>query len=86
MVQDDRFAATASVTVCLLTTKPVEAPPTRIVVEPTVVTGIEQPSSIMVDTITTMPRVKVRDRLGHITDADHVRFDRALIVFLGLAE
>ena len=86
IVQDDRFDATASVTVCPLTTNPVEAPLTRIAVEPTAATGVEQPSSIMVDKITTMPRGNVRDRLGRITDADVVRLDRALIVVLGLAE
>jgi mRNA interferase MazF len=86
IVQDDRFDATASVTVCPLTTNPVQAPLTRIAVEPTAATGTEQPSSIMVDKITTMPRGNVRDRLGRITDADVVRLDRALIVFLGLAE
>jgi len=86
IVQDDRFDATASVTVCPLTTNTVEAPLTRIVVEPTAATGIEQQSRIMVDKITTMPRDNVRDRLGRITDADLIRLDRALVVFLGLAE
>jgi mRNA interferase MazF len=86
IVQDDRFDATASVTVCPLTTNPVQAPLTRIVVDPTAATGIEQQSSIMVDKITTMPRGNVRDRLGRITDADVIRLDRALVVFLGLAE
>jgi mRNA interferase MazF len=86
IVQDDRFDATASVTVCPLTTNPVDAPLIRIAVEPTAATGIEQLSQIMVDKITTMPRANLRDRLGRLTDADLVRLDRALLVFLGLAE
>ncbi|MDN5797941.1 MAG: type II toxin-antitoxin system PemK/MazF family toxin [Intrasporangium sp.] len=86
IVQDDRFDATASVTVCPLTTNPVEAPLTRIAVEPTATTGIEQLSRIMVDKITTMPRDNVRDRLGRLADADVIRLDRAIVVFLGLAE
>ncbi|HEY2166392.1 MAG TPA: type II toxin-antitoxin system PemK/MazF family toxin [Jatrophihabitantaceae bacterium] len=86
IVQDDRFDATTSVTVCPLTTNPVEAPLTRISVQPTPATGIEQPSMIMVDKITTMPRANLRDRLGRLPDADLIRLDRALIVFLGLAE
>ncbi len=86
IVQDDRFDATASVTVCPLTTNLVEAPLTRIAVQPTTVTGIEQPSHIMVDKITTMPRTNVRDRLGRLADGDLIRVDRALLVFLGLAE
>ncbi|MGL5857009.1 MAG: type II toxin-antitoxin system PemK/MazF family toxin [Angustibacter sp.] len=85
IVQDDRFDATASVTVCPLTTQPVDAPLIRVAVEPTATTGIERSSWIMVDKVTTMPRANVSDRLGRLADADLVRFDRALIVFLGLA-
>lgn len=85
IVQDDRFDATASVTVCPLTTNPVEAPLTRISVGPTATTGIEQPSRIMVDKVTTMPRANIGDHLGRLGNADLVRLDRALLVFLGLA-
>lgn len=85
IVQDDRFGATASVTVCPLTTNPVEAPLTRIAVERTADLGIEQPSRVMIDKITTMPRANVRDHLGRLADADLIRLDRALLVFLGLA-
>ncbi|TWP31684.1 type II toxin-antitoxin system PemK/MazF family toxin [Leekyejoonella antrihumi] len=86
IVQDDRFDGTASVTVCPLTTSPVEAPLIRIPIEATSATGIERPSQIMVDKVTTMPRANVRDHLGHVPDADLVRLDRALLVFLGLAD
>lgn len=86
IVQDDRFDATASVTVCPLTASTVEAPLARITIEPTAATGIEQASQIMVDKITTMPRTNVRDHLGRLADADLIRLDRALVVFLGLAE
>lgn len=86
IVQDDRFDSTASVTVCPLTTTPVDAPLVRIDLEPTAGTGIAQPSQIMVDKVTTIPRTNVRDRIGHLSDADLIRLDRALIVFLGLAD
>jgi mRNA interferase MazF len=86
IVQDDRFDATSSVTVCPLTPNPVESPLTRIAVQPTPVTGTEQPSHIMVHKITTMPRANVRDHLGRLADADLIRLDCALLVFLGLAE
>ena len=86
IVQDDRFDATASITVCPLTTNPLDAPLTRIDVEVTAATGIEQPSKIMIDKITTMPRANMRDHLGRLADADLIRLDRALLVFLGLAE
>ena len=86
IVQDDRFDATASITVCPLTTNPVDAPLTRIDIESTEASGIEQPSKIMVDKITTMPKDNVRDHLGRLSDADLVRLDRALLVYLGLAD
>ena len=86
IVQDDRFDATASITVCPLTTNPLDAPLTRIDQEVTAATGIEQPSKIMIDKITTMPRANVRDHLGRLADADLIRLDRALLVFLGLAD
>lgn len=86
IVQDDRFDATASITVCPLTTNPLDAPLTRIDVEVTAATGIEQPSKIMIDKIMTMPRANVHDHLGRLADADLIRLDRALLVFLGLAE
>ena len=40
----------------------------------------------MVDKITTMPRDSLRDRLGRLPEDDLVRVNRALIVFLGLAD
>ncbi|WP_336031975.1 type II toxin-antitoxin system PemK/MazF family toxin [Geodermatophilus sp. FMUSA9-8] len=86
IVQDDRFEAIASVTVCPLTTHLVEAPLVRIPVEPTAATGIEQPSHIMVDKVVTMSRANVRSHLGRLADPDVVRLNRALLVFLGLAE
>jgi mRNA interferase MazF len=85
IVQDDRFDATNSVMVCPLTTDPVEAPLSRIAIQPTAANGIEQSSQVMVDKITTIPRANVRDRLGRLANADLVRLDRALVVFLGLA-
>lgn len=85
IVQDDRFDSTASVTVCPLTTAQVDAPLVRINVDPTDSTGISVPSQIMVDKVTTMPRTNVRERVGRLCDADLVRLDRALLVFLGLA-
>ncbi|MFD4182981.1 type II toxin-antitoxin system PemK/MazF family toxin, partial [Rhodococcus sp. NPDC058514] len=41
---------------------------------------------IMVDKVSTVPRTSLGERLGRISDDDLVRLDRALIVFLGLAD
>lgn len=85
IVQDDRFDATASVTVCPLTTSAVDAPLVRIRIDPDARNGLEQPSSLMVDKLTTMPRTNLAARLGHLADEDMLRLGRAMVVFLGLA-
>ena len=84
LVQDDHFDATASITVCALTTDPTEAPLLRLPVVPDATNGLSQPSSLMVDKITTMPRAALAERLGRLSDADMLRLSRALVVFLGL--
>jgi mRNA interferase MazF len=84
VIQDDRFDATASVTVCPLTTDPLEAPMARVRIEPTRSNGIDQLSHLMVDKITTIPRANMRGRLGRLNDADLGLLDRALNTFLGL--
>jgi mRNA interferase MazF len=86
IIQDDRFDATASVTVCPFTTNPVDAPLTRVPIEVSALNGLEQPSKVMIDKITTMPRDSLRDRLGRLGENDLVRLNRALVVFLGLAD
>ncbi len=85
IVQDDRFDATASVTVCPFTTSTVDAPLIRIRVEPTHTNGLDRPSSVMVDKITTMPRSGLGERLGRVLDDELVQLNRSLMVFLGLA-
>ncbi len=84
IIQDDRFDATASVTVCPLTTNPVEAPLARLRLDPNADNGLDQPSSLMVDKLTTMPRANLEDRVGRLADEDMLRLGRAVVVFLGL--
>ena len=85
IVQDDRFDATTSVTVCAFTTDPTDAPLVRLLVEANEVTGIRESSRLMVDKITTIPRSKLGERLGQLSDDDRIRFSLAVVVFLGLA-
>lgn len=85
IVQDDRFDATASVTVCPFTTSPVEAPLLRLRIGPSEENGLDQPSQIMVDKVTTVPRSSLGDRLGKLRDDEFVALNRSLLVFLGLA-
>lgn len=85
VVQDDRFDATDSVTVCAFTTDPTEAPLFRLPVVPNERNGLRSPSRLMVDKITTVAKTKVGPRIGRLDDADIVRLNRAILVFLGLA-
>lgn len=85
IIQDDRFDATASVTVCAFTTDPTDAPLFRIRIDPTDVNGLREPCSLMVDKITTVPRSKLGERIGRLSDEELLRLGRATLVFLGLA-
>lgn len=85
IIQDDRFDATGSVTVCALTTDPTEAPLIRLPVVPDDHNGLREASILMVDKVTTVPRSKLGERIGRLADQDMVRLGRAVVVFLGLA-
>ena len=85
IVQDDRFDATASISVCVFTTDATEAPLLRLPIEPGAANGLRQVSRLMVDKITTVNRKQLGTRLGRLEDADMQRVDRAILVFLGLA-
>jgi mRNA interferase MazF len=85
VVQDDRFDATASVTVCPFTTNPVDAPLVRLRIEPSDDNGLDRPSRLMVDKITTVPRSDLSERIGRLRDDELVQLNRSLMVFLGLA-
>ena len=85
ILQDDRFDATGSVTICAFTTDPREAPLFRLVVDPSEGNGLRSPSRLMADKITTVPRSKIDSHIGRLGDEDIVRLNRAILVFLGLA-
>ena len=85
VVQDDAFAGTASVTVCAFTTDPTDAPLFRLLIEPSEPNGLREPSRLMVDKVTTVPRAKLGARIGRLADPDILRLNRALALFLGLA-
>lgn len=85
IIQDDRFDAMGSVTVCAFTTDPTDAPLFRLRVEPDAINGLREPCSLMVDKITTIPRTKLGEHIGRLRDEEMVRLDRAVLVFLGIA-
>ena len=87
IVQDDRFDVAASVTVCVLTTDPTEAPLFRPPVTPNGRNGrngLRLASRLMVDKLTTVSKERLGERIGRLDDEDVVRLNRAILVFLGL--
>jgi mRNA interferase MazF len=85
ILQDDRFDATASITICALTTDPADAPLFRLTVVPSEGNGLRAPCRLMVDKITTVPKTKIGLRIGRLGDEDIVRLNRAVLLFLGMA-
>lgn len=86
VVQDDRFGATDSLTICPFTTTQVDAPLLRVPVAADKANGLEQDSYLMVDKITTVRRSNTREVLGKLERATLVEFERRLLVFLGFGE
>jgi mRNA interferase MazF len=84
ILQDDRFDATESITICVMTTDPTEAPLIRIPIAPNERNGLKTLSRLMVDKITTVPKNKLGHRIGHLDAKDIERVDQAILIFLGL--
>ncbi len=84
IVQDDRFSATSSITICAFTSDPTDAPLFRPAIEPSETNGLRVISRLMVDKTTTIPKTKLGARIGRLADKDMVRLNRAMMIFLGL--
>jgi mRNA interferase MazF len=84
IIQDDHFD-TDSVTLCPFTTDPTDAPLFRLLIDPDEGNGLDAPSRIMVDKVTTVRRSRLGARVGVLDDASILRLNRALVVFLGIA-
>lgn len=85
IVQDDRFDATESVTVCVFTTDETEAPLLRLPIAPSAGNGLHTVSRVMVDKVTTVSRKRLGKRIGRLEGEEMMRLNRAILVFLGLA-
>jgi mRNA interferase MazF len=85
VIQDDRLFSTRSIMTCPFTTDPAEAPLFRPEVSPNEGNGLQSPSRLVVDKITSMSRTRLHQQIGRLGAADEMRLDRAIFVFLGLA-
>lgn len=85
ILQDDRFAMLASVTICSLTSNATESPLFRLPIVPDEDNGLRTLSRLMVDKITTVPKTKLGNYVGRLADEEIVRLNRAILVFFGIA-
>ena len=83
IVQDDRFDASDSLTICPFTTTHVDAPLLRVPVTADEENGLDQDCFLMVDKLTTVRRSNVREVVGRLEATTLVEFERRLLVFLG---
>lgn len=84
VVQADAYAGLESVTLLRITSTLLDAPSIRIALEPGADTGLENPSQVMVDKITTVPRRRVARRIGSVEADRLAAVETALRLFLGL--
>jgi mRNA interferase MazF len=85
ILQDDRFDATKSITICVVTADPAEAPLFRVPIAPNERNGLNALSRLMVDKITTVTKNKLGHCIGHLDAKDIERVNQAILIFLGLS-
>lgn len=86
VVQSPLFAATPTVTVCLLTSIAVDAPLLRIALRADATTGLEVACWAAVDQLATVRRSHVRGPIGHLDPVTLREIDQAMLMFLGFAD
>ena len=85
VIQSDLFNEHPSVTILPVTGELRDTPLFRITVQPDASNGLRAPSQIMVDKAQSIPRAKIGDTFGQLSDESLLAVTRALAVFLGFA-
>ena len=85
VIQSDRFDATGTVTVLLLSGTLVDAPLIRLSVQPSPSNGLRKPSQVMMDKAMSVQRDKLGEPFGRLDDEAMVAVSRSLALFLGFA-
>jgi mRNA interferase MazF len=84
VLQDDAFQSLESVTMCPFTTDFRGTEIVRVLIEPNERNGLQRPSKLMADKITTLSRAKIGKHIGVLDAEGMQRLDRAVMIFLGL--
>ncbi len=86
VVQSDRVRLIDSVAVAPFTTEFIaDGDDLRVEIIPSEENGLRQISYVMIDKIGTIRRIKCGPKIGHLSEEDMARVNRALAVFLGFA-
>jgi mRNA interferase MazF len=75
----------ATTTVLLLSSELIDAPLFRLDVSPNTQNGLTKPCQIQVDKIMSIRSERIGKKIGELDDANLLRVNRALAVWLGLA-
>jgi mRNA interferase MazF len=87
IVQTDAFPDShASIVVCQMTTRLVDAPDFRVTIDPTEENGLRATSQVMADKPVTVRRERIGQRIGRVGADDMVRLNAALAFVMGLAD
>lgn len=87
VIQSDLFNPShATVTVLLVSSERIDAPLIRIDVAPTPGNGLLKPCQIQIDKTMTVRKEKVGTVIGHLDDSTLLAINRALAVFVGIAD
>ena len=84
ILQANRFSETESVTLCPMTSHATSEYGIRPLVSPNAINGLDRPTYIMVDKISTVPRTRLGNLVGSLEDSTLEDLSRAATVFLGL--
>jgi mRNA interferase MazF len=75
-----------AIAICPCTSDAADVTETRVRIEPSPRNGLRAPSYAMADKVSTVLIGKIGRRIGRLDGEDLARIDRALILFLGLAD
>jgi mRNA interferase MazF len=84
IIQSDLFVEHPSVTILPVTGELREAPLLRIRLEPEATNGLQKTSEVMVDKAQSIPRDKVGNVFGQLSEDEMLAVSRSLAVFLGV--
>jgi len=83
IIQSDLISDLESVLLCPVTSELRDAM-FRVTIEPTPANGLRKPSQIMTDKISTLPRDKVSEPFGHLSDEKMEEVNQALLLVIGV--